>query len=487
VHRLRSHLFLLFACLAGLCLLSMSKNVAMLNQGDFYRVFDSLLNAQPLDVRPYDGYTTPAFVWSYTNPVVKPWRQRNLAWVYVWANVQLQRLMSRHFDLFLLALVSKLIVLGCCYRLSQTLPKHLGIRAVWRPAVFLLLASAFFLAHNIAFLNSFYQEHVFVVFLPVFLVGLFEERRGIRLAFCIAGALFCGGAKAQYFYFPALMAAVVALIGFLHKRKPDRWLMAGLVAAFGISLFLVAGSTNPSVNYYNSTYFGSYILLSTPELKQFGVSDKNIECVGSDPWGHKLDAEDIAHFCAGPSGCADRVSLTLKDVLAPYWRHPTLLFRLWHWAAPAHFTIKSFHLFKYNGYLLPADTRSYHNGRALIVASDLREAVITRNYLVILAAGLLVPFLSPRSGWSVEMRMATLLLALFIPSQIVVSVLGEGLRDLSKHLAAAQLSLDLLCVFLVLQLASWAAATSKPSGQIVTVARSLPHGRGSFAKKESRA
>ena len=253
----------------------MSKNVAMMNQGDFYRVFDSLLGAQPLDVNPYYGYTTPAFVWPYTNRIVKPWRQRNMAWAYVWMNVRLQQIFSRHFDLYLLALISKLIVLGCCYRLSKTLPRHLGIRDVWRPLVFALLVSAFFVGHNIALLNSLYQEHVFVVFLAVLLPGLFEERREIRVALCLAGALFCGGAKAQYFYWPALLAVVLAPIGFLHKRKPDPWLMGGLLAAFGISWFLMGGSVDQTFNYYDSAYYGSYLLLSPQSLKQLGVSDQN--------------------------------------------------------------------------------------------------------------------------------------------------------------------------------------------------------------------
>lgn len=441
----------------------------MLNQGDFYRVFDSLLNAQPLDVRPYAGYVTPAFVWSYANPVEKTWRQRNMAWVYVWANVRLQRLIATHFDLFLFALISKLIVLCCCYRLSETLRKHLTLRAAWRPFVFALLVTAFFFAHNIAFLNSFYQEHVFVVFFPVFLVGLFEERRGMRLALCVVGMLFCGGAKPQFSYLPALAAAVLGLVAFLNKRKPDMRLMAGLLAAFAVSLFFYGGSTNTPLNYYNSTYFGSYILLSTQELKQLGVSDQNLQCVGSDPWGHKLDSEDVARFGAGPSGCADRVSLTYKDVLAPYWHHPTLLFRLWRWASPAHFTVKSFHLFTENAYILPADARSYHSGHTLLVASSLREALITRNYALFIAAGLLLPFLSRRL--SVETRAATLLLALFIPSQMAVGLLGEGVRDLSKHLAAAQLCLDLLWVFLVLQLVAWVSAKTTASAQTETGVR----------------
>jgi hypothetical protein len=136
-----------------------------------------------------------------------------------------------------------------------------------------------------------------------------------------------------------------------------------------------------------------------------------------------------------------------------------------------HFTAKSFHLFKYNGYILPSDTKSYHNGRNLVVASDLRDAAITRYYLVFLAAGLLLPFVNLRSTVSIEMRMATLLLALFIPSQIAFSLLGEGLRDLSKHLAAAQLCLDLLCVFLILQLIAWASAKTTISAQTGTGVR----------------
>jgi hypothetical protein len=56
-------------------------------------------------------------------------------------------------------------------------------------------------------------------------------------------------------------------------------------------------------------------------------------------------------------------------------------------------------------------------------------------------------------------------LAIFIPSQFAVSLLGEGVRDLSKHLAAAQYSLDLLSVLIALQIATYGCWLAMPLGK----------------------
>ena len=98
-------------------------------------------------------------------------------------------------------------------------------------------------------------------------------------------------------------------------------------------------------------------------------------------------------------------------------------------------------------------------------ASALRERFVTPHYLAIILGGLLLPFVTYKSAVSAEIKTATLILAVFIPSQFAVSLLGEGVRDLSKHLAGAQFSLDLLVVFLVLQLAAYAYQSYRRSPQ----------------------
>ena len=419
----------------------------MLNQGDFFYTFDGLLTRQPIDSKPYQPYVTPAFVWEYTKTIEKPFKERNLTWIYFWLNTRLQRVFSIDFNLFLMALISKVTMLWCAYRLSASFLTHTSGPEICRPLWFLLLVLAAFYAHNIAFLNSFYGEHVFFLFLPVLLVGLLERRQPHRFIFISLALLFCGGSKPQYFYIPLLAAGVIAGLSLLNKQKIDWRLMGALTVVFGITLFFFINSPTRSLNYYNSTYFGSYLLLTPPQLKQMGVPDAMMACVGTDPWRIKIDPKDTLKLSQGPADCAERAQVTLGAVLAPYLRDPGLLLKMWDWLSPVHFTVKYFHVFFGQKYLLPSDGKSFYNGHTLVRASDLRERVVTPRYAIVIAIGLLLPFVGYRSAVSVETKTATLILALFIPSQLAVAVLGEGIRDLSKHMAAAQFCLD-FCVSL---------------------------------------
>jgi len=429
----------------------------MLNQGDFFQDFDSLLEAKPMDVTPYYAFGPAAFVWSYSNSDSKPLAERNSSWIYLWAQTRIQRLFSAQFSLRVMAFISKLILLACCWRLAVLLA-----RDGWRLAVFAMLLLAVGCAHNCAFLNSFYGEHTFLVFLPVALVGLFEQRRWPRMILIPAGLLFAGAAKPQYFYLPALAAGVLVLFDLRGRRRVDVPLTALLLAAFGVSWFYAFHAGGNVANYYNSTYFGSYLPLSDEELRGLRVKPENLECVGVDPWGNRIDRGDTLKLSHGPANCAQRTAITLKTVLMPYFRHPLLLPEMWTWLAPAHFTVLYFHVYPNTPYIIPADGRSFYWGHLLVKLSELRQRLITPIYPVLILAGIALVFVRHRSVVSVEMKTVTLLLALFIPSQFAVSLLGEGVRDLSKHLAAAQFCLDLLCVLLIVQAAALISAWRSP-------------------------
>lgn len=163
-------------------------------------------------------------------------------------------------------------------------------------------------------------------------------------------------------------------------------------------------------------------------------------------------ADGLAQFSHGIEGCTQRIPITTKTVLAPYLTHPRLLLDIWRWAAPVHFTVLYFHLDPADRYIIPSDGKSFHGGRILMKASQIRERIVTPYYWGIIAAGLLVPFVRYKAVVSFEIRTVTLLLALFTLSQIPTALLGEGVRDLSKHLAGAQICLDILCVFLIYQI-----------------------------------
>lgn len=252
-----------------------------------------------------------------------------------------------------------------------------------------------------------------------------------------------------------MAAGVIILMALIERRKVDLPLIGLLLVAFAVSMFY-AFHAGKSPNYYDSTYFGSYLLLPDEELKQFGVKEADLECVGVDPWGYRIDRRDTLKLSSGPKDCMQRIPVNFGAVLAPYLRHPGLLIDMWRWAAPSHFTVIYFHVGPELKYVIPSDGKSFHWGRPLVWASLLRQRFVTPLYLGIIVMGLLLPFLPYKSAISGEIKTATLILAAFIPSQFAVSLLGEGVRDLSKHLAAAQFCLDLLCVLLVLQLAAYA-------------------------------
>ena len=62
---------------------------------------------------------------------------------------------------------------------------------------------------------------------------------------------------------------------------------------------------------------------------------------------------------------------------------------------------------------------------------------------------------SRHAGGLRQLAAGGLLLGLFVVSQLIIVLLGEGVRDLSKHLWAAQLALDMLVVLTVLQCLGW--------------------------------
>ena len=120
-----------------------------------------------------------------------------------------------------------------------------------------------------------------------------------------------------------------------------------------------------------------------------------------------------------------------------------------------------FHVVPEVRYVIPSDGKSFHWGGILIRASEISERFVTPWYLGSIALGLVLSFVKALIG--AEIRAVTLVLAVFVPSQFAVSLLGEGVRDLSKHLAGAQFCLDLLNVFLVLQLALYGYQMTRAS------------------------
>lgn len=422
----------------GLFLLISSKTIGFMDQGDFARAISFFLD-RPLDL-------SHGTVWTFRDPPAAPAElTTSVALFYLSALVQ--KLYSNVFSVYAMALAAKLFLLACLYRFSGQLAEQFGARRGARLALFVVLAISGFYAHNVALFNSFYMEYAFFLFLPVLLMGMGRTGRPRSAALLVTGAFLCGGAKTQFFYVPLLVLVCLTVAGALERRWLSRTLVGGLLLAQAVCVLPLLTNPNAAANRYHATYLGSYPVLGEAQLRALGLSPEQIACVDVDAWGNRISEPGGDTFTAGFPTCVATQTISLSDVLRPYLLYPRALFDVFAVTLPRHLTVDYFHVDRKLAYIIPADGTSFGLGRWLVGASALRDAATPAMAVVLVALGLLLPFLG-RS----RLGAASLFLSLFFLSQLLVVMLGEGMRDFSRHLSAAQFGLDLLLPLSVLQL-----------------------------------
>lgn len=453
---LRLWLYGVGACALAAVLLVASENLRFQDVGDFGRTAGFMLELPEF---------AKGLRWPF-RPQPLPLGERFDLGHYVFGAMGwLQSLYSDHFDLRFSAILAKLALAFCADLLARQIAPLFARPLLARALAFTALLLAMSAAHNAGMLKSLYGEYLFFLTLPPLLYGLLRSERPGGQWTLLAAALLGGLSKAQYFYIPVLAIACL-LLQARRQRPTPAWLLAGLAAAQLACVLPALHNPFAQLNRHQSTYWGSYLVLSEAELRGLGLDDRQLACVGIDGWGHKA---------LGPGGsepldvgadktCYGHQTLGLGDVLAPYLRYPTTLPRLLAFAMPAHFHVHYFHVYKTLPYLVPSQGSSYRSGRWLVQLSALRDRVVTPLAPALLLTGVL------QAGWRRTCRHAglsacALFLALFSASQVLVSLLGEGVRDLGKHMWGAQLALDFLVLTLAAQCAVlWAErAAGRPA------------------------
>ncbi|WP_313330572.1 hypothetical protein [Comamonas sp.] len=362
------------------------------------------------------------------------------------------------FDLSRTALAAKLLLLAYAGVLAWQCAVALQRGALGWAGLALAWLAAFFMAHNIGMAQSFYAEYACLIALPLLLLGMLASRRAVRLAGLGLGALVCGLAKVQYFYVPLLALLCVWAAGRWQRSPADRGLLKLLLAVQVLCLVPLLIGKNASLNAYHGVYLGSYMVLSPAQLDGLGVPAERRDCIGVDAWGNAL---------SGPGGTQvqhtdrDCYPVTPKlgkgDVLRPYLHYPLTLWRLARFALPSHFTVQYFHVFPGNFYLHRHEVGAQPVTDLLQQLTLLRDRSITPLAPLFLLAALAL-FAASRCRQAARMRPLAaggLLLALLVVSQVIIVLLGEGVRDMSKHLWAAQLALDMLVVLTAVQGLGW--------------------------------
>lgn len=446
-----ARLYAAYAVGLAALLIYLSEYISFRDQGDFARAVGGMLRF------PAGGIGEPSQMrWDFRAEGFHPVERFDLAAYGFRAWGAAARAVSDRFHLSTVSLPAKAVVAATLYLIASFYARPFQARYRVQAAAFGLLALAVFQAHNIGMLKSFYSEVFFFLFFPVLLAAMLRwPRRGAGL-WIVAASVGAGLAKPQYFYLPLLALACLLAMGRGRERAVPRRFVALVLA--GQALCVLPALHNPyaQLNYHQSTYFGSYLVQTPAQLQALGLTPHQQACVGIDAWGVRADGPGGSRPYRKGVSCYRESPQRMRDVLAPYLADPLTLWRLSVYAMPAHFTVGYFHVFRDLFYVAPAGA-DYGPGAALMQLTAWRERIVTPLAVPLLLVGLVLPWMLGRSGGA-PLAPTILFLAVFGVTQAVVSLMGEGIRDLSKHLWAAQLALDLLVVALLGQIGLWVAA-----------------------------
>lgn len=418
-----------------------SSSIGMMDQGDYPRTVSRIVG-EPMPVADA-APGAPVTRWSLREGLPRPNPSSGTASFLFAAAAAVSSSFQDRLDLKQIGFVAKTCWVLSLGLLAWAIGRRAGFgdKGLAGIAAVLLLVS--FAAHNVAFLQSFYGEFSFFLGLPCLLAAVLWPGGRIRCLLMLVGLVLCAGAKAQYFYLPALVLAVVWLQARMQKQRVGVALAGVIVLSQIVCIAPLLVSDVMGFNRHHSTYLGSYLAMTVPELDRLGIAPAERACIGVDAWGNRLETLDATRFVAGNESCPGARQKSFADTLRPYAVAPAAAWRLATTGLSPHLTVKYFHVDRDNLYVVPLDRQPGAVARGLQAITDARDALLRPvGVAVVLLVALLAAGLAKRR--QPDLAATVFLLVLVVVSQVAVSLLGEGIRDLSKHLAAAQYSLDLM-------------------------------------------
>jgi hypothetical protein len=212
------------------------------------------------------------------------------------------------------SVLSRLIILSTFCGILLTIRASLPCWVFWLFAVF--SAVVFLDAGWMAFLNSFYEEQIAIIFLPVaaLLLIMYYESKSIKIVvLLLICATYIGSAKTAYFYLPALLGVFV--LPTLRGKYFIAKFFCFLIVCQTVAFLPVYSGKHENINSYHALYFGALKVVKEYErdnVKFIGNKPVVQECIG------------VQAFDPAGSQCMDRVKATYGDVVRVLLSYPLL-------------------------------------------------------------------------------------------------------------------------------------------------------------------
>lgn len=281
---------------------------------------------------------------------------------------------------------------------------------------------------NLAFFGSFYQEQIILIFLPLLLLTINKRTTESYLtAFLSITIIACS--KGQFFYFPA----IIFFYYLIYDRK-GLFVKLPLVA-FSLLLSLLCmffTTSTVAYNKYHSVYFGAYEyeIINGIELPE--KADKN--CVGIDFSGNRFDLNlGVVATQIGDKCFNLHKDVSFKDTINEIVKHPSILFKLpFDEGVKTQLTENYFHVYKAMPLII-------NNDGFYAKITHIKDALFKniRFFLLFLALIFSLAFRKDKTSGLI------FLCASLGISQFYISFMGEGYRDMDKHLFGMNFSFDM--------------------------------------------
>lgn len=410
---------------AAICYLSW--DIYLINSGDFNRAIVPFLEGVKAFTKniplvhplrdPFDPITAYGYKSSYSFII------------YVYACVL--SIFTSTFDIRVLGSLLKVAYVFALYILFSN---FIGRKGFIYTALFIVASILLVSSSNLAFFNSFYQEQVLLICLPLICAYIPRSDNKALIVTTIAMVI-ASSSKSQFFYLPVLIFAMYAIF----NRDRIRVKAISCAVSLALAMACVLGSSGATVfNKYHANYFGifEYAKNNGVEIPE-GVDSS---CVGIDAWGNKFNISQGSERTKIGMDCYNRNSdYGFKDVLTWVAKNPSFLVKIpYDDGVTNQLTESYFHVYK-SLRLIVNDSGPL---ASVTKAKDYLFERIKFTVLLMMMVISLLLFRMRKSG-------VFFFISSFGVSQMYVAFLGEGYRDLDKHLFGMNIAFDLVIFLLI--------------------------------------